>query len=74
MGSGRGEPLTSREVVVNRITHTATKTGLTMVAQLDERTSPPGRKISDEAFARINLERAPFHGEWNYIITPNRLL
>jgi hypothetical protein len=70
----RGEPLTSREVVVNRISHTATKTGLTIVAQLDERTYPTGQKISDEEFAKINIERAPFHGEWNYIIKPNRLL
>ena len=69
----RGEPLTSREVVVNRINHTDTKTGLIILAQLDERTYHTGRKVSDEEFAKINLDRATFHGEWNYVIKPNRL-
>lgn len=66
----RGEPLTSREMVVNRISKTTTSTGLTVLAQLDERTYCTGRKIADEEFAKINLERAVFHGEWNYIIRP----
>lgn len=70
----RGEPLTSREVVVNRINHTQTTTGLTILAQLDERIYQKGRKVSDDELAAVNIERAPFHGEWNYLIKPNRLL
>jgi hypothetical protein len=67
----RGEPLTSREMVMNRISKTTTSTGLTVLAQLDERAYHTGRHVSDEDFAAINLERATFHGEWNYIIRPN---
>jgi len=70
----RGEPLTSREVVVNRINHAHTETGLRIVAQLDERIYPKGRKVTDEDFEAVNIERAAFHGEWNYLIKPNRLL
>jgi hypothetical protein len=70
----RGEPLTSRDVVVNRLNHTSTETGLTIVAQLDERTYQKGRKVTDEEFEAVNIERAAFHGEWNYLIRPNRLL
>lgn len=68
----RGEPLVSREAVVNRIRNTKTTTGLTIVAQLDERSYQKGRRVSDDDFAAINIERAPFHGEWNYMIRPNR--
>jgi len=70
----RGEPLTSREVVVNRITNTKTSTGLTIVAQLDEQIYKKGRKVSDEELAAVNIERAIFHGDWNYVIKPNQLL
>jgi len=70
----RGEPLTSREVVVNRIANTKTSTGLTILAQLDERIYEKGRKITDEELAAVHIERATFHGEWNYVIKPNRLL
>jgi hypothetical protein len=27
-------------------------------------------KISDAKFAAINLARHPFHGDWNYTISP----
>ena len=70
----RGEPLTSRDVVVNRLNHTYTETGLSIVAQLDERIYQKGREVSDEEFEAVNIERAAFHGEWNYLIKPNRLL
>ena len=66
----RGEPLISRDVVVNRIAHTTTTTGLTILAQLDEQTYQTGRVITDDELAMIHLERAAFHGEWNYAIRP----
>ncbi len=37
---------------------------------LDTNAYPPGRKISDAELATIRLERADFHGEWNYTIHP----
>ena len=30
-----------------------------------------GKKTSDEDFAKINIKRNVFHGEWNYTIKPN---
>jgi transposase len=66
----RGRPLVSREVVVNLIANTTTTTGLEVMAALDEGHYPTGIKITDEQFHAINLERADFHGEWNYKILP----
>ncbi|MBI2761493.1 MAG: hypothetical protein HYX51_08720, partial [Chloroflexi bacterium] len=31
---------------------------------------PTGRKVTDEEFATIRLQRDPVHGEWNYTIHP----
>jgi hypothetical protein len=67
----RGKPLITREAVVSFISHTTTEQGLRIHAQLDERVYKRGRKISDEELAEVNIERATFHGEWNYIIHPN---
>lgn len=66
----RGKPLVSREVVVNLIANTTTTTGLKVMAALDEGHYPTGIEITDEQFQSINLERADFHGEWNYKILP----
>jgi hypothetical protein len=38
--------------------------------ELDTRTYPTGRKVTDPEFASINLERDAFHGDWNYRIRP----
>lgn len=67
----RGNPLATREAVVNFISHTTTDQGLRIHAQLDERIYKRGRKISDEELAEVNIKRAVFHGEWNYTILPN---
>ena len=53
----RGRPLVSREVVVNLIGNTTTKTGLTIQAKLDEHSYPIGQKISDEELSKVNLQR-----------------
>jgi len=66
----RGKPLRSREVVVNFIRHTTTPQGLIIHAQLDEQIYEKGRNVSDQELAAVNIERAEFHGEWNYIIHP----
>ncbi len=67
----RGRPLVSREVVVNLIGNTTTKTGLNIQAKLDQNSYPIGQKISDDEFSRVNLRRARFQGNWNYSILPN---
>ena len=66
----RGQPLTSREVVVDLIGATTTRTGLTVHAELDEASYPKGIKVSDEDMATIRLEPHEFHGNWNYTIRP----
>jgi hypothetical protein len=27
--------------------------------------------VTDQEFAAIHIDRDSFHGEWNYVITPN---
>jgi hypothetical protein len=66
----RGRPLVSHEVVVSLIASTKTRTGLTIQARLDERKYPTGVKVTDAEFAEVHIERANFHGEWNYTIVP----
>lgn len=67
----RGRPLVSREVVVNLISNTTTKTGLNIQAKLDRSSYPIGQKISDDELERVNLRRDRFQGNWNYSILPN---
>ena len=68
----RGEPLADYMTVVNLITRTTTTTGLKVSCRLDRRGYPTGRTISDEQWAKMNLHRADFHGDWNYTIRPRR--
>ncbi|MHB1564028.1 MAG: ISAzo13-like element transposase-related protein, partial [Leptospirillum sp.] len=33
---------------------------------------PKGIKVTDTEFATIRISRDDFHGDWNYVISPNR--
>ena len=66
----RGQPLRSRAIVVNLIGNTTTTTGLRIRAELDTSTYRLGIKVSDEELAGVRVEKASFHGEWNYTIVP----
>lgn len=66
----QGQPLTNYEVIVNLISATQTRTGLKVYAVLDDRIYPLRKKVSDQQMKLLNLEPDPFHGEWNYTITP----
>ena len=66
----RGRSLISRQVVVQLIGNTTTKSGLRICADLDENIYEKGKKISDEQLGQVNLVKQEFHGEWNYIIKP----
>lgn len=66
----RGRPLISREVVVNLISNTTTKNGLSIKAKLDQNEYPTGIKISDRDFSNLTIVRESFHGEWNYSLLP----
>ncbi len=50
---------------------TKTNTGLKVYAQLDNRSYDRGVEITDEQLANVNITRHPFHGDWNYTITPS---
>ncbi|MEI2769199.1 MAG: ISAzo13 family transposase [Candidatus Competibacter sp.] len=66
----RGQPLVSYETVIQLIGATHTRTGLTVQARLDQHAYPTGIKISDDQMSHVHLQKAPFHGEWNYTISP----
>ena len=66
----RGKPLTSHEVIVNLIGNTKTKAGLTIQAELDTGSYPTGIQVSDYDLVQVCIEKAEFHGEWNYRISP----
>ena len=68
----RGEPLRDYETVVGLIACTTTAKGLRVTCRLDHRKYVPGRKITPEQMASINLKPGRFHGEWNYVICPNK--
>jgi len=67
----RAQPLVSYQVIVELISATTTKTGLTVHCELDTGRYPSGIVVSDAEIAALNIKRAQFHGEWNYIISPN---
>lgn len=66
----RGQPLVSYETLVQLIGATHTRTGLTVQATLDAHAYPTGIKISNEQMTHVHLQKADFHGEWNYTILP----
>ena len=67
----RGRPLVDYVTIINLISKTKTKSGLTVKACLDEKQYKKGRKLSKEEIEWINIKREKFHGEWNYKILPN---
>ena len=68
----RGRPLISHEVVVNLIANTTTEQGLRIRAGLDPRPYPTGVTVTPAALKAVRLTPDPFHGDWNYLITPHR--
>jgi transposase len=66
----RGRPLVSREVVVNLIGHTTTRTGLEIHSELNEHSSPTGREVTAQQIESLSIQRDKFHGEWNYTFVP----
>jgi len=67
----RGQPLVSHEVIVNLIAATTTRQGLKVCAAIDDARYEKGVKVSDAELAAIRITRDDFHGEWNYVISPN---
>lgn len=68
----RGQPLVSHQAIVNLIASTTTRTGLIVKAALDTQRYETAIKVSDAELARLRLTPLPFHGEWNYTLSPRR--
>ena len=68
----RAKPLVSYRVIVDLISATTTKTGLSVRCELDTRAYPRGISVSDQDMAALNITRDPFHGEWNYTVHPHK--
>jgi hypothetical protein len=66
----KAEPLVSYRLIVDLIAATTTKTGLTVLCELDSTHYPKGIVVSDQAMDNLNITRDAFHGEWNYTIHP----
>jgi transposase len=67
----QGVPLESLEIVINLIGSTTTREGLEVHAWLDEGQYQKSRKVSDDQLLDVRIQRAQFHGEWNYTILPD---
>lgn len=67
----RANPLISHEVIVNLIASTTTQTGLKVEAELDTNLYPKGIQVTDEELGKLNIQKAEFHGEWNYTLLPS---
>jgi len=68
----RAKPLVSYRVIVDLISATTTKTGLSVRCELDTGAYPRGTSVSDQDMAALNITRDPFHGEWNYTVHPHK--
>ncbi len=66
----RAKPLVSYRVMVDLISATTTKTGLTVQCELDTSTYPKGIVVNDQEMSELNILRDEFHGEWNYTLQP----
>jgi transposase len=64
----RGRPLTDIRTMVELISATTTRTGLTVQAVHDSEWYATGVKITNAQLATIPLRTHEWHGEWNYTI------
>jgi hypothetical protein len=70
----RGKPLTSFETILNLISATTSRSGLTVRAEIDLNKYPKDIKVSDAQMRLLAISRNEFHGEWNYILHPQPIL
>jgi hypothetical protein len=66
----RARPLVSMQAVIELISTTTTQTGLTVAAVVDTNNYPTKISVSDAEIRALNLVRDPFHGDWNYALSP----
>jgi transposase len=66
----RGRPLETHETIIQLIANTTTTTGLKVQCRLDTHPYPAGVKVPNDEINALRIERADFHGDWNYVIHP----
>jgi Rhodopirellula transposase DDE domain len=66
----RAKPLVSLETVIDLLSHTSTKEGLSVSVMVDQNIYPTGIKVTDEELKMLNIVPDSYHGEWNYTIKP----
>jgi len=67
-----GKPLIDVETVVNLISNTTTRTGLSVTCIRDDKEYPLAKKVCDEDFYAINIKKILPFETWNYIISPSK--
>ena len=67
----RGKPLVNHQVIVQLISATTTKTGLSVACRIDDNLYPKGVAVTDAEIDAIKLSCDDFHGDWNYTISPS---
>jgi Rhodopirellula transposase DDE domain len=65
----RGRPLTDIRTIVELISATSTRTGLTVQAVYDPGWYAKGQKISNAELAGLPLTTSDWHGDWNYTLS-----
>ena len=66
----KGKPLINYETIINLISSTKTKTGLTVLARLDEKEYCKGRKFTNDEMEKLNIQIHKQCPKWNYTIEP----
>ena len=66
----RGKPLFTHATIVNLISATRTRQGLTVRCVLDRKKYPKKIKVTDEQMQTLRITPDKFHGDWNYTIRP----
>ena len=66
----RGRPLVSYRTIIELISATTTKTGLTIKAERDWNNYETGVQVGKAELAALPLLRHKFHGDWNYTLMP----
>ena len=69
----RGRPLVSYRTIVELISATTTKKGLTIRAEEDLNYYEIGTKVTDTELAAVPLTPHTFHGDWNYTIAASNI-
>jgi transposase len=66
----RGRPLVSYRTIIELISATTTKSGLTIKAERDWNNYETGVQVTKAELAALPLLRHEFHGDWNYTLMP----